>query len=116
VRHSSFEAAAAFLSLLWNGLASNTERKPEHPQGQAAAWIWLFPLWPLLWVDAAHGHSDVLVSNGAFCFSFHSISALLERAKWWRELGSTPWKLMYAHNRLTHRAETLGKAPNVYTF
>lgn len=34
VWHSSFKVAAAFLSLLWNGFASNTEPKPEHPGGR----------------------------------------------------------------------------------
>lgn len=34
VWHSSFEVAVAFLSLMWNGFASNMEPKPEHPGGR----------------------------------------------------------------------------------
>lgn len=111
MQNSNDKVAAAFLSqsekaALWGGFASNMELKSEHSRGAEQlhhphSFIHILapggcgsePQQCACGMQLARktiSSTTFYLSNGAFCFSSHDILALLERAEWWQELGSSP--------------------------
>lgn len=111
MQNSNFQVADASLSQLENTVlrdvpASDMELKLKHPQGvrqlpkpspfiraltpgacasepqQCACSVHL--------VCKTISSTTFYLSNRGYCFSSHDILALLERAEWWQELGSSP--------------------------
>lgn len=92
--------------MLWDGFASNTEPKSEHPQGagqlhKPGSFVYILApggcsTEPQRGACGVHlacktvSSTTFYLSNGAFFFSSHDILALLERAEQWQELGSSP--------------------------